>query len=264
MFCLNYYRFQEYIKQADELRIKYRKTDSTLKNFLEKYQDKTIIIEIGDDFDQLDSKIFKELQKDHKNFKLIVNYHQRKILDLILSNEIPFFFSNFITTIDELWGLMEYKPTDMYICEELGFHLDTVSKLLHEHNIKVRVIPNICQSSFSSTPGLKTFFIRPEDIDFYSNYVDVFEFISDAERQKTIFNVYKNGKWFGALEELIPTLKMHIDNRAILKDDFFAAPRVKCGKKCMYDPSSCRMCDRIVELSDIIIKNNLYLRNKPL
>ena len=67
----------------------------------------------------------------------------------------------------------------MYICEELGFSLDKISDILHSNNIKVRVIPNICQSSFSETNSLLTFFIRPEDIKYYIKYVDVFELLTD-------------------------------------------------------------------------------------
>lgn len=79
----------------------------------------------------------------------------------------------------------------MYICEELGFSLDKISKILHENNIRVRVFPNICQSSFLETPSIKTFFIRPEDISIYSMFIDVFELVSDKDRQYTIFKIYK-------------------------------------------------------------------------
>lgn len=76
-------------------------------------------------------------------------------------------------------GLLKYHPTDMYICEELGFSLLKISKILHDNNVKVRVFPNICQSSFPETESIKTFFIRPEDIIFYAPFVDVFELVAD-------------------------------------------------------------------------------------
>jgi hypothetical protein len=63
--------------------------------------------------------------------------------------------------------------------------------LLHHNNIKLRVFPNICQSSFSETPSIKTFFIRPEDISIYSTFVDVFELITDEEREQVIYKIYK-------------------------------------------------------------------------
>lgn len=39
------------------------------------------------------------------------------ILSKIKEYQIPFFFSDFVSTIDEIHGLMKYQPTDMYICE---------------------------------------------------------------------------------------------------------------------------------------------------
>ena len=88
----------------------------------------------------------------------------------------------------------------MYICEELGFSLDKISTLLHSNNVKVRVMPNLCQSSFPETPSLLTFFIRPEDIAVYSEFVDVFELISDKVHQQVIYKIYKQGYWAGPVK----------------------------------------------------------------
>lgn len=132
----------------------------------------------------------KSLYDKYKNIKIIINFNNKDHLSRAQRYEIPYFFTNFVTSIDQLYGFMEYHPTDMYICEELGFFLDKVSKILHENHIKVRVFPNICQSSFSDTPSIKTFFIRPEDIFIYSKFVDVFELVSDKDRQKVLFKIY--------------------------------------------------------------------------
>jgi len=188
----------------------------------------------------------------------MINYQDKEKLKRIQDSKIPFFFTNFVTTIDQLHGLIEYNPTDMYICESLGFFLDKVSKILHDKNIKVRVFPNICQSSFYETPSIKTFFIRPEDIPIYSNFVDVFEIISDKERQSVLFKIYKQEKWFGRLKEIIPSFKGELDNRYILKS--FGLIRSKCGKRCMYQPGSCAICDRFIETADTLKESKLFIK----
>ncbi len=157
-----------------------------------------------------------------------------------------------------MMGLIKYHPTDMYICEELGFSLDKISKILHRNNIKIRVFPNICQSSFPETPSIKTFFIRPEDIPAYSAFVDVFELISDESRQETIFKVYKEEKWFGKINELIPTFRGDLDSRYLL--DTFGIVRSKCGKRCMYKPESCAICDQFSELAKTFKVNKIMIR----
>ena len=258
MFCLNYYPSQKYLQDAEEFRIKYRPADRTLADFLDKYQEKSIVIDVSDAFEEIDAQLLKSLYDKYKNIKIIFDFYNEEYLSRAQEFEIPFFFTNFVTSIDQLYGFMKYNPTDMYICEELGFFLDKVSKILHDNNIKVRVFPNICQSSFSGTESIKTFFIRPEDIFIYATFVDVFELISDAERQETLFKIYKQGKWFGKIKEVIPTFKGELDSKYLLGN--FGMIRSKCGKRCLYKPGSCAICDRFIEVADTFEKNKIVIR----
>ena len=262
MFCLNYYPSQKYLQDADELKIRYRPADRTLKDFLEAYQNKTIIIDVTDSFEEVDAQLLKGLYDKYKNIKIIFDFYNKEFLARAQQIEIPFFFTNLITTIDQLHGLLKYNPTDMYICEELGFSLEKISKLLHNNNVRVRVYPNICQSSFPETPSIKTFFIRPEDISAYSAFVDVFELISDESRQQTLFKIYKQEKWFGKIKELIPTFKGELDSKYILSS--FGTIRSKCGKRCMYQPDRCSICDRFLELADTLKENNIIVRKEKI
>lgn len=262
MFCLNYYPSQKYIQEADELKIKYRRADRTLPDFLEKYKNKSIVIDMSDSFEDIDIQLLKGLYKKYNNIKIIFDFNNKDYLTKATNNEIPFFFINPVTTIDQLHGFLKYHPTDMYICEELGFSLDKISKILHDNNIKVRVYPNICQSSFSETPSIKTFFIRPEDISIYSTFVDVFELISDKDRQQILFKIYKQEKWFGKIKNLIPTFKGELDSRYTLSS--FGVIRSKCGKRCMYKPASCSICDRLLELAATFKENNIIVRKEKI
>ena len=206
--------------------------------------------------------MFQGLYEKYHNFKLIINFSNEEHLKLVQDYELPFFFTNFVTTIDELHGLLKYNPTDMYICEELGFSLDKVSTLLHSNDIKVRVIPNLCQSSFPETPSLLTFFVRPEDIAVYSQFVDVFELITDEPRQQVIYKIYKQGYWAGPVKEIIPNFKDDMDSRFIM--DYFGAIRVKCGKRCLYKRGACDICHRFIELGDTFKDNDILIRRKKI
>ena len=257
-FCLNYYPYQDYFKEVDQLKISYRATDRTLQSFLEAFQDKTIVIDVTESFEEFDAQLFQSLYKKYKNFKLVVDYSNEEVLNQIKTYNLPFFFSNFVTTIDQLYGLIKYQPTDMYIAEELGFFLDKVSKILHDNNIKVRVFPNICQSSFPEIPSIKKFFIRPEDIESYSKYVDVFELVSDEARQKVVYKIYKQQYWRGLISEIIPTFEGDLDSRFMLSN--FGTIRSKCGKRCLYTPGSCDICGRYIELAQDLKENNLIIK----
>ena len=148
----------------------------------------------------------------------------------------------------------------MYICEELGFSLDKISKILHDNNVRVRVFPNICQSSFPETPSIKTFFIRPDDITVYATFVDVFELISDKERQRVLYKVYKQEKWFGKISDIIPSFKGDLDSKYLLNN--FGMIRSRCGKRCFYKQGSCAICDRFLELADTFEDNKIVVHKQ--
>ena len=261
MFCLDYIPFKDYLKDVEQLKIYYRPADRTLQDFLKEYQNKSIVIDVQDSFTEIDAELFKGLEEKYQNFRLIIDFYNKEHLKRIQKSQIPFFFSNYVGTIDEMYGLINYNPTDMYICEELGFSLDKVSKILHDKHIKVRVLPNICQSSFPDTPSILKFFIRPEDITYYSNgLVDIFELITDTKRQNVIYKIYKQGYWAGPIKQIIPSFKDELDSRFLM--DYFGIIRSKCGKRCLYKPGSCDICHRFEELADTFKENNIFIQKK--
>lgn len=262
MFCLNYYPNHSYLKDVEELKITYRATDRTLEDFLQLYQDnKTIIIDVTNSFEETDAQLLQGLNIKYQNIKLVIDINDSNSIELVKAYKLPFFFVNFASTIDEVYEFMSFHPTDIYICSGLGFQLNKISKLLHDNDIRVRVFPNICQSSFSTIPSLKTFFIRPEDIPIYAKYVDVFELISDADRQGIIYKIYKQQKWFGDISEIIPSFKGNLDSRFLLNT--FGKTRVKCGRRCLIDPKSCSLCDTLAELAKTLEKEGIIVKADP-
>lgn len=256
MFCLNYYPFEKYLEDAEQLKIIYNPADRTLQDFLQNYNQKSIVIE--GNFKEQDIQLFKALNEKFSNFKLAIYSTETNILNKVQEYNIPFFFSDFVGTIDKMHGLMKYHPTDMYICEQLGFFMDQISKVLHDNNIKVRVLPNICQSSYPDTPSLLKFFIRPEDIENYTNFVDVFQLVTDQKRQAVIYKIYKQGYWSGPIKEIIPNFKDNLDSRFVGRA--FGAIRTSCKRRCLYKPQSCDICHRISDLADTFKDNNIFIK----
>lgn len=256
MFCVTYYPFETGIKEAGQYKIVYNPNDRTLQEFLQTYNEKSIVIE--GNFREQDIQLFKALNEKFSNFKLIIYSTETDILKKIQECNIPFFFNDFVGTIDKMYGLMKFHPTDMYICEQLGFFIDQISKVLHNNNIKVRVLPNICQSSYADTPSLLKFFIRPEDIAVYANFVDVFQLVTDQQRQATIYKIYKQGYWSGPIKEIIPNFKDNLDSRFIGKA--FGSVRTSCKKRCFYKPQTCDICHRLEDLAETFKDNNIFIR----
>ena len=97
-------------------------------------------------------------------------------------------------------------------------------------------------------------------INDYAQYVDTFELVTDKERQHVLFKIYKQEKWSGRISDIIPSFHGDLESRYVL--DTFGAVRAGCGKRCMYKPGSCNICDRFIDTA-AVLKENKIIVNRP-
>ena len=265
-YCVPYKRNFKYIDEIDELDIRYKKEDTKLLEFLKKFgENKRVNIQIN--YDELENNLefFKALRKSYPkiDFALVIsspywkNYshvHQK-----LGEHNIKFFFIHEINNWDELHGYLNLKPCpcDVIITEDLCFQLKDVAELVHSKGVRVRTYANVGQSTWNDTPALKKFFIRPEDIYIYEDYIDVINFWGKEESVGTYYKIYAiDKKWFGKLNEIILSLDTDIDSRFLLPS--FAKRRLNCGKRCLKG-KSCQICEATEQLSATLEKHNLMI-----
>lgn len=266
-YCINYnpQKGFKYLNEINEITINYRRKDTSLLDFMFQHKEQRINIKINDEQDFLDNNcisVFEGIKFEYPelNFVLLFSDKNEELLSQVKTSEIKYFFTTLIKDWDSLYYIKDLKPTDIYIVETLGFELDVISQILHEENIKIRCFANVAQSSAKTTPALKQFFIRPEDIDFYEPYIDCIEFFGQERKDHTLeiyYKIYKyDKKWFGKLNEIIIGLNSDIDSRFILPK--FAERRLGCGKRCLKG-RPCQICEAIEGLSATLEKNNLMI-----
>lgn len=261
-YCVEYSSTFQYLNEVDEIEINFNRQNAALPAFLEKFNNKKIVINTTSilDFNENDIHFFQNLQKKYNNFKLKVNFDFNTAK--LRESNIPYFFNVFVGDWQNLYYFLSYNPTDMYITNGLGFDLKDVSSILHSENIQVRVIPNLAQAAFEPDNPFYKFFIRPEDIDFYSQYVDICEFfIEEGKKQSsTLYEIYaKDKEWFGDLNMLIFNFNEVIDNRTILPT--FAGRRINCKQKCL-QKNNCHFCQRIADLSKTLESKDLIIQKE--
>lgn len=241
--------------QIDEYIIEYKSVEPHLLDFLEAHQDKRIILYAKE---EINLTLFNELCKKYKNLVIKFEYFDSEMIDDIVEYGFPFFYDIHVNNWDLFLGLVDLGVTDIYIIEDLCFQLDKVAEIAHSENIQLRTFPNVAQTTWRYTSPIKKFFIRPEDLEVYEQYIDVFEFWGEKKHIPVLLKVYqKDKKWFGRLDEIIISLKdPDLDSRFITP--LFAEKRVSCEKRCMKG-GKCRICDRIQELSKTLEKANLYI-----
>lgn len=266
-YCIPYYNNFRYFNKLNEVIFNYTPEieQTTIEGFINLIKNKIhkttrIIIDINKVKDKTNViPILCKMQKEIKNFSIKTSANFYKELK---EAGLPFFFSDFCKTEEEVFSYIKYGVTDVYIVSNLAFNLEEVSKYCHENNINVRVIPNMAQYSSNckeAIPAMCKFFIRPEDTQEYEKYIDVFEFMAPLDRLSVLFEIYNNKIWKGNLNDLIIGLNEDIDNSGIVP--YFGSTRIKCKHKCMI--GKCSICFKMKDIAEQFNKMHIeFTREK--
>ena len=271
-YCVRYSRKFNYIDKVDEFKIVYKPNHEKLLAFLELYSKKRIIISFTvDDIQEivLSKCLEKYTSLENKNFAFLlppINEENKVIISLFIKelkkSNIEYFFNEKLYSIDKVWEIISLGVSDVYICGELGFELKSISKRIHDAGVKIRIHPDVAQSTAVSVDPLTKFFVRPEDIYKYNDYVDVCEFFAeDKIRDNLLYSVYaKEHRWYLNLNDIILGLDCEpVSNISISKQ--FGTVRLNCRKRCMRE-GGCAICTRCIELSRKLEEKGLVLKER--
>ena len=254
--CIEWRKGFKYLPEIDQFNIDFRNKEIQLTRFLELYaKSQRVNIRLPEDYTQ-DNIELLEAAYD-KNYNIAIILPDIYYVERLKAKGVPFFLGAPARSWDEFAGFLSLGVSDIYVACELGFELDKISDIAKKNNVKIRCYANINQSSWKGEKGLKGFFIRPEDVDFYSNYVDVLEFYDAVDQQNVLYDVYFHSKeWNGKLREIIKSLNVDINNYYILGSEF-ARRRSQCGKRCLKG-SKCQLCERLLELANSLEESPDY------
>lgn len=261
-FSMRFDSQSKYLSKVDELIIDYHGELDTFEEFLEAHKDQRIVVALDKDFKPYQVALFEPFLEKYKNWALRFDEIDKETVDTLHDMKIPFFINKNVTGWDAFAEMLSYGVSDIYISCEIAFEIDKVAAVAHEHGTKVRVFPNVAQSNYN-IQMIKSFFIRPEDIELYDPYVDVYEIYHvDSINDDVFYHVYaEQKKWFGELREIIFYLDTDADSRYIAPR--FGERRLKCGKKC-FKGGRCDMCNTIYKLSKTLDKAGILIeRSKP-
>lgn len=245
--------------ELGEIIIKYNPKDVTLPKFIEKHKNQSIVIDI-DSASLDDVRRFVDFNEKYHNIKLRIS-HNDTYFEQMIKDKLPYFYSDcYCGDWDMLNSLLtapDNNVSDIYVSSALGFDIQKVANKVHEAGKQLRLIPDIASvnSFINIAHGITSFFIRPNDIEYYKEIVDVMEILGGPIN----YQAYKKQNWFGPLNEIITNLDSDIDNRAILS--VFGASRMKCGKRCGKD-GSCKICQNMETLSRTLIKESYIFKEK--
>ena len=265
-YCINYYGKEiELFNTIDEINIDSTHTKNLkrdLEEFCTVHKNQRINLIIDDYQQALDKEwipfIF-DFQQEHKEFKIYIRfpYMDEEYYPALKEKykEMKFYLNIYVKDWDTLQGLIKEGVSDIFIVEEMGFDLKRAAAVAQDNHVHIRVFPNVAQSSWKSTPAAKKFWIRPEDLHYYEEYIDTCEFYGTNEQQQIFYNIYVNDKkWVGDLNDLIIDLNEEVYSMCLLPR--FGEKRVYCNHRCLKG-EHCQMCNIIFELSKNLKENNL-------
>lgn len=292
-YALKYFSTSKKMAEADEIIIKYTESaplDHLIWFATEKcLPDQRLVIEIDvtalmiNEEEKRDIKLFSsdeeqneffleevskfaDVMKKHQNLAIKISPTFGKSVRAFVAHlkvfEIPFFYTIHPTCLGEVAALLDQGVSDIYVTDFLAFYMPEIKKLAKDTNI--RVYPNIAQSPvmyeafMSKEHDIKKFFIRPEDIEQYEDYVDIIEFFGPLDKQDVLMDIYKDGYWMGGLDELIIGFKDEINCMNLMPD--FGFYRLACGHRC--DAGKCNYCNISKSLAGELLEKDIYIKKE--
>ena len=242
-YCLSSRNEKKYLELVDEIKVQYR-DKNIIPDLLEDYPEADIILEI---FDIETEKDWEKIKRFNilSQGRLICCVSDFGLASMCKDAGIKFYYGYPIKTYYELNAAIEYGVSYIILGPPLFFDMDYIKT----KNVPIRAIPNIAYGDgFPRDNGLYGTWIRPEDVDAYEPYIDVFEFEDcDLRKERALFRIYNKKAWSGPLELIITNFRHSGVNRMVLPD--LIQHRLNCKQRCQ-SGGSCRACERTFKLAN--------------
>lgn len=168
-------------------------------------------------------------------------------VDILKEKGYNFYLDLVVTDWEKFHTLVNYGVSDIFIDGPLGFDI----KHLAKKNVIIRTNP--CFSYNTLNPHTETFFfIRPEDINLYENYIDIFEF-----NDTNILDIYLKQDYLFNIQDIVSQFPQPFNNK--LFPNTWGKIRMGCGMTCMRELESCHFCTSATKIQKILMK---YLGDK--
>lgn len=253
-YCLLYSNQCKSLNKADEVTIKYIE-DKGLIAFLENHKHQRVNLAVtGSSLPQTEIRKLIAIKNDYPEYNFAVAFDRNRfdpeMLKQLKDNNIPFYCSFRCDNWETFNYYVKLGVSDINVSGALAFELPKVKRVLEKNNanIQIRITPNYCINTLGHTDRLIGFFVRPEDIDLYAEYVDILDFYG-VEHQDIFYKMYaKTKRFLGNLNTCIYHLDMDIDNKAMTT--LFGERRRSCGRECL-SGGRCHRCYDLYKIQEM-------------
>lgn len=265
-YCFHYNKNNPHLSKATEWIFSYKEDNPNLimkmRELKEEGTTQRIILDLTEFSGEPNWDILSASVREYPNSAILITKAQITFVPRMRVENIKWFLLNGCYTWDMLNECIKFGVSDVYITNELGFDIKNVKSFCDRNNVKVRVYPNIAQTSaiLLTLGTYESFYIRPEDVDLYENYVDIFEFFLNEEKERVLYEIYEDRGWRGDIDQLILNL-VHVNGaRNNYIPTIFGYSRLDCRKRCIY--GDCQICMNCLAASKAIKERRVEEINK--
>ena len=263
-YCIKYTNKFRYFNNSNvEIEIMYSSNNKLLdfcKDVLKESQ-KLVVNILDEEISENEISVFEAAAAIHPNILF-----KTTDIDFIYknNNKLNFLYAEPISCWRDVRELSEIGISEILIRDYLCFDLEKLKTYCDKRNIKIRCVANyIEEDRFNTIPPYEEFFIRPEDVSFYEDYIDTIEFYKDdyyelLEKQNILYKIYNSGKWEGKLSDIIDGYTEDVLNTTVLPS--FAKFRVDCQRRC--DLGLCDSCKHHTVWAKTLEKSGIKVTTK--
>lgn len=234
---------KKYLQECSEIHMTYDKNIDVIK-LIETYPDKDFLVEIPYFKEDIDWRWLSDFNKMSQG-RLIVALSDMEDVSLCNQFGIKFFYGFPSSTFEELQALKDLGVCYFKLAAPLFFQLPDVKNL----GVPIRTTANKSRWNDLVLTGIFGTWIRPEDVEYYEEYIDIIDFFySTSEQESVLYEVYKSGLWNGRLNEIVFDLNYPKVSNGLLHSDF-TKQRISCGQSCQKN-GKCNICLKSFLLAD--------------
>lgn len=244
LFSVSYH--STHLEEAGEIKCPYNQL-RWLLDYMRKHKDtRYVVIYPGDDLENLVKQI--DILKD-----IVSNYtvecQSLAELKTLINEGYSAYLKYHVCDWETVHQLIDFGVSDIYIDGPLGFQLKNVKKLCG--NVKIRISPTVSPNAALSGIQPNSFFIRPDDLQYYEKYIDIIDFkVTKQEKEDALFDIYKRGRFYYNLKDILEGCQFSVLNPFIKPE--FGQSRLNCNQRCLIPGHSCHLCDTQIQLTNLV------------
>lgn len=207
------------------------------------------------------------LSAAHKDFHACFDFnpYEKEFFDKLKEQGVKFYFSLPAYNFTSLKRFLSFGVSDVYLAEDLFYHMDTVKKICDDKNVNIRIILN---EVITSIPDVYSPIFRPQEFELLDKYFGTGEFTCGSDSlfnprsyNWNQFNVlykswFKKHKWIGQLGEINNSINFDFPCSSFSTNYF--GPKMNCGGTC-FQGRSCNHCQNLYDMALLLKDKGLII-----